>query len=141
MSPRPQSNRRIFIIMAILALPFLAVIAFTGIIRTRAAHPGKDVQADSPQTASISMVDFEFQPKVITITTGTSVRWTNNGTVPHTTTSDTGIWDSGDVTLGGSYTVTFETPGVFPYHCFHHAPAMVGTVVVIADTFLPFIAK
>jgi LPXTG-motif cell wall-anchored protein len=85
----------------------------------------------SAATASVSMVDFNFSPATVTIQVGDTVVWTNNGAQPHTSTSDSGIWDSGIVNAGGSFSRTFSSAGSFPYHCNVH-PIMTGTVVVQA---------
>jgi LPXTG-motif cell wall-anchored protein len=83
--------------------------------------------------ASVSMVDFDFQPATVTISAGQSVTWSNNASDPHTSTSDTGAWDSGTVNPGGSFTHTFNSVGTFAYHCtFHQSLGMVGTVIVQA---------
>src|SRR5207244_2925921 len=58
---------------------------------------------------------FGFAP-TITVKAGQPVVWTNNDAVPHTVTSDTGLWDSGDIAQGGTYTLTFDKPGVYNYH-------------------------
>jgi plastocyanin len=82
--------------------------------------------------ADVRIVDSAFQPDVITVTTGTTVRWTNIGAVLHTVSSDTGLWDSGDLGTGGVFTRTFMTPGTFDYHCNYHPLQMTGKVVVLA---------
>ncbi len=57
--------------------------------------------------------------------------WVNNDTVPHTATSDTGVWDSGTLNPGQSFSFTFNDAGTFPYHCaIHGAASMSGTIVV-----------
>ena len=87
--------------------------------------------------ASVSITDFQFTPATVTIQAGDSVTWTNNsGGTPHTTTSDSGVWDSGTLNAGQSFTFTFKTPGTFAYHCDIH-PQMTGTVVVEAATTTP----
>src|SRR5437867_7831541 len=87
---------------------------------------------------SVSMVDFSFGPSTLTINVGDSVTWTNDATDPHTSTSDTGLWDSGSVDPGQSFTHTFSSAGTFAYHCtFHQSLGMVGTIVVAASGTLP----
>jgi plastocyanin len=72
-----------------------------------------------------------FKPKSITVTPGTTVRWTNHGEEVHTVTSREGRFDSGDLAPKGSYSVTFVTPGTYHYFCRpHEKMGMVGTVVV-----------
>jgi plastocyanin len=80
-------------------------------------------------TVDVSIPGFSFDPADITIAAGTTVRWTNNHSITHTSTSDNAIWDSGDLTMGQSFLFTFESAGVFPYHCTYH-PQMLGTVTV-----------
>ncbi len=83
------------------------------------------------QTMQITIANFSFQPGTLTIPAGTTVTWTNNDSVAHTTTSDTGLWDSGSLASGRSFSFTFNQPGTFPYHCAIH-PFMKGSIVVQA---------
>ena len=78
-----------------------------------------------------------FSPNPITIKVGDSVTWTNNGSVSHTSTSNTGAWDTGSISSGAtSRAVAFPTAGTFPYHCAIH-PSMTGAVIVSAVTATP----
>lgn len=92
-------------------------------------------QTLSAATSSVSIADFAFAPQTLNVTVGTTVTWTNNGIYPHTTTSDTGVWDSGPMsTPGQTFSYTFNAPGSYPYRCTYHAAfyGMVGTVNVLA---------
>ena len=82
-------------------------------------------------TVSVSIVDFAFTPKTITVPVGTTVRWTNNGNAPHTVTSTSSprAFDSGTLNPGDTFQHTFTTAGQFPYRCAIH-PSMTGTVIV-----------
>ncbi|MFN4218479.1 MAG: cupredoxin domain-containing protein [Candidatus Bipolaricaulia bacterium] len=82
-------------------------------------------------TVNVSIVDFAFTPKTITVPVGTTVRWTNNGSAPHTVTSTSSprAFDSGTLNSGDSFEFTFKTAGQFPYRCSIH-PSMTGTVIV-----------
>jgi YVTN family beta-propeller protein len=71
---------------------------------------------------------FAFAP-ILTVKAGQTIIWTNNDAVPHTVTSDAGLWDSGDINPGQSYELTFAKPGTYSYHCMHH-PYMKGVVNV-----------
>ena len=94
----------------------------------------EDVTAPPPAAVSVSMVDNEFAQVVDTVAVGGTVTWTNNGANPHTSTSDTGVWDSAQVDPGGSFEFAFDEPGTFEYHCTFHGAAggagMSGTIVV-----------
>ena len=85
----------------------------------------------------ISIIDFAFSPDSVVINTGDSVKWTNNGTVPHTSTSGVSgvwdsLWDSGDITPGGgTFVHGFPASGKFRFFCRHHwSLGMKGVVVV-----------
>src|SRR5207253_5608210 len=78
-----------------------------------------------------------FSPNPITIKVGDTVTWTNNGSVTHTSTSNTGAWDTGPIGSGAtSSAVSFNSAGTFPYHCAIH-PSMTGTVIVSAVSATP----
>lgn len=87
-------------------------------------------EADSAQaTNEISIVDFTYDPATLTVEKGTTVTWTNKDTVPHTVTSDT--FTSASMNPGQTYSFTFDTVGIFDYHCAFH-PNMKGKIVVTA---------
>jgi hypothetical protein len=48
----------------------------------------------------------------------------------HSATSDTALWDSGVLAVGGQFSYTFNTPGTYAYHCSVHPSAMLGTITV-----------
>jgi len=71
-----------------------------------------------------------FNPTTLTVATGTTVTWGNNDSILHTSTSDTGLWDSAQtLSAGKTFTHKFDTAGSFKYHCTIHAN-MTGTIVV-----------
>lgn len=70
-----------------------------------------------------------FDPDDVTVEVGTTITWTNNDTVSHTSTSDVSGWNSGIVAPGQQFSFAFPAAGTYSYHCAIH-PGMVGTVVV-----------
>lgn len=88
----------------------------------------------------VSIVDFAFSPADLTISEGDMVTWTNNGNFTHTSTSDGGVWNSGDLTNGQSFTFTFSSAGTYPYHCFYH-PSMTGTITVQQPQDIPTLSE
>jgi len=70
-----------------------------------------------------------FNPSPLTISVGTTVRWTNDDTIAHDSTSNTNVWASGNMNPGAHFDFTFQTAGTYPYHCTIHS-GMTGTVVV-----------
>lgn len=101
------------------------------------------VMVSNAVVVDVSMQNFAFTPKNVTINAGDTVKWTNNESALHTTTSGTnctpnGIWDSGQMGNGTSFQETFDTPGTYPYYCtFHCFSGMVGTVTVNASSTIP----
>ncbi|MCP4581569.1 MAG: T9SS type A sorting domain-containing protein [candidate division Zixibacteria bacterium] len=81
----------------------------------------------------VDIVDFSFNPPALTIDIGDTVRWENQDSAPHTSTSNTGVWDSGTLTTGQTFSFAFSEEGVFPYFCAIH-PSMTATIVVIGPT-------
>lgn len=79
----------------------------------------------------VSIINYDFVPYQVSIAAGDTVTWTNNDAVAHTSTSDTNVWDSGNLAPGQSYSFVFITTGSYPYHCNYH-PSMTGIVNVAA---------
>ena len=84
-----------------------------------------------------------FMPSSVTIHPGDQVKWTW-GSSGHSSTSGSpgmpnGIWDSGILNMGATFTHTFNSVGTFPYYCTPHGGCcgMVGTVVVVAASPTP----
>src|SRR5215207_5593913 len=104
----------------------------TGVIRVRDENgvvpetqtAAQEVPADA---TTVVIANLAFDPSAVTVSTGTTVAWTNEDSVPHTVTSTDGAFDSGIFDPGGSFAFTFNDPGSFAYVCQLH-PQMQGTV-------------
>jgi plastocyanin len=71
-----------------------------------------------------------YSPNPVEVKVGETVTWINDDSGRHTVTSkDDGIFDSGIMGKGQSFSYTFDKAGEYPYYCTLH-PNMVGTVVV-----------
>ena len=104
------------------------VTVVSGTVRAQAAR------ADVTATQMITIADLAFQPSEVTIQTGGDVTWVNGESdTAHTSTAADGSWDSGVLSPGDTYTVTFSTAGDYAYACGVH-PAMHGIVHVIDGT-------
>ena len=83
---------------------------------------------------TITMGDNYFSPAAVTVTPGTVVVWVNRGSMAHTVTSDNGLFDSGSINPGQSFSYIFSGIGTFGYHCRFHGGAggagMAGSVQV-----------
>jgi len=96
----------------------------------------RDVAAATPVASSadpagvaISILEYAFDAPTVEIPVGTTVTWTNDGGVIHTTTSTDGLWDSEILSSDDEFTYTFNEAGSFEYICSLH-PSMVGEIVV-----------
>ena len=87
----------------------------------------------SGDTVFVDIRNLGYSEAEIEIAPGTTIVWTNRDPVPHSITSDGGGFDSGLLDPGAVYTLTFPSPGTFPFHCTPH-PFMTGRVVVSGET-------
>jgi plastocyanin len=98
------------------------------------AAPASTAPAAGGSSASVSMKNIAFNPKTLTVNKGTTVTWTNDDSVNHDVTKKSGPGPdfksgSGNISSGGTYKQTFDTPGTIQYVCTIH-PGMTGTIVV-----------
>lgn len=99
--------------------------------------PSTSGDSNNPITVSqiaksydIKISGYAFSPKSLTVNVGDSVVWTNEDSVSHTVTSDSGSeLSSSFLSKGQTYPHTFSQKGTFLYHCSPH-PGMKGTIVV-----------
>lgn len=101
----------------------------TGPTNTPVSTPTPNPNTPTGSSAAISLANFAFSPASITVKAGTKVTWTNKDSTTHTVTSDSGVFNSGNLPPNSSFSFTFSTPGTFSYHCSIHT-YMTGTVMV-----------
>lgn len=79
---------------------------------------------------TVTIQGFAFHPASLTVKVGTKVTFTNEDGTIHTATSNpSGVIDSGNLSKGQSYTVTFTKAGTYHYICSIHQN-MTGTIIV-----------
>lgn len=109
--------------------------------------PARGEQSTSPPPPAtpvgpveVSIQDFAFQPRQVTVRVGQSVRWTNRDRVEHTVTSGNPFaagsgqeFNSGLIAPGRAFTRTFDRPGTFEYFCIPHQfmSSMRGATVTV----------
>ncbi len=109
-----------------------AVSASAATIRTSNPKP-----LSQPTTGvNVTIQDFFFSPDNITIAVNTIVTWKNLGPTTHSTVSNDGIWNSGLLTVGQTFSFNFTAPGTYQYHCVPHL-WMHGVIIVIGGGNLP----
>lgn len=90
--------------------------------------------ADAEPTAEVDITGFSFEPAVIEIEVGDTLRWTNGDATRHTVTAgaDGEPTDAFHLTFGDrgdSAALKFTEAGEYRYFCTPH-PFMEGTVMV-----------
>ncbi len=83
--------------------------------------------AQSAQSTNIEIKNFMYMP--VTVPAGGTVTWRNDGEELHTLTSDSGLFRSGGLDTGQTFSFKFDKPGTYQYLCCIH-PQMQGTITV-----------
>lgn len=105
---------------------------------------GEPVEEATVEMTMLSENEPVFAPEIIWVKPGGSVTWKNVDEDKHTATAyvpandkpqripeGATAWDSGLLETGETFTHTFETEGVYDYHCIPHEQlGQVGTVIV-----------
>ena len=127
-----------------LSFSLLAIFALIAISPSVFAEHGEGGMSatvtNSPGSATpgCENTDNCFIPSTVVITAGGTVTWENTDTAAHTATSGSpsdgpdSVWDSSLMMVNGSYSVTLDDEGTYPYFCMVH-PWMQGTVIVEAE--------
>ena len=84
----------------------------------REARKDAAPRARKAASVSVTITDFDFSPKTVSIGVGETVTWTNQGPTVHTATGDG--FDTGNLTKGQSGSHTFTQRGHVRLHL--HAP-------------------
>lgn len=71
------------------------------------------------EVRDVTLYDDYFSPYYLMVPSGMTVRFTNRGRHPHTTTADW-LWESGELKRGQTFSITFSRPGRYYYYCRHH---------------------
>ncbi len=132
----------VFVLVTLLSVPAVVVAQYDypsgggssggGIQVGGGGYPSSGDQSgdgDSGGGGDVTIVDFAYQPAAIFVSPGGTVIWYNAGDTAHTVDANSGVFDSPTINPGGNYSQTFETGGVYPYHCEFHSN-MRGMVVV-----------
>lgn len=106
------------------------VAALIGALLLAPAAPSSAQSAD----ATVTMTSEAFNPVEAHVAPGQTVVWKNPNFLTHTVTADDSSFDSGDLGTGKQFTMSFDTPGSYPYYCqYHGGPGgedMSGVIVV-----------
>jgi plastocyanin len=124
-----MTRSRTAVLAGLLVVGLTVLSTGSAVAAPRGTRASRHPLATTATTARVRIVDFAFRPKAITVSKGTRVRWVNRGATTHTSTSNSGLWNSGNIAPGDSFSRVFRRAGTFRYHCSIH-PSMTGRVVV-----------
>ena len=119
-----RASIRIFLTNGLVMLAIL-LIAFS--VSCQATPPTEEEAA--PVSNEINISGFAFVSATVTVTVGTTVTWTNLDSAAHTVTSETDLFDSGNLARNATFSYLFAGRGTFSYYCANH-PYMKGKVIV-----------
>ncbi len=107
------------------SFPFLILCA-TLLINCTKAPKG------SPAQNEIWLQYKSFNPSMLSVAVGTTITFTNKDNADHWVKSSTGLFSSGKISSGDSYTYTFSTAGDYNFYCPYHSniPAEQGSIHV-----------
>ena len=97
---------------------------------TTTPAPTQTPAPTTPEPVRVDIRGSTFVPGTVGISKGTTVTWTNDDGVPHTVTSISGAFDSGNIEPGKTYSYTFNQAGPFEYSCANHPSMTHGKVIV-----------
>jgi plastocyanin len=91
--------------------------------------------AGTPGVNEVWMQGMAFNPAAKTISIGTTITWTNKDNTIHTATSGVpgapdGMFNSGNLNNGGTFSFKFTGAGTFKYFCLIHGAMMTATITV-----------
>jgi plastocyanin len=96
---------------------------------TGAATGDRGARGDDAASYAITIKDFMFTPRNLTIHVGSKVTWTNKDEEPHKLAEVNDTFTSQPLDSDGDFTYQFDTPGTYEYFCTLH-PRMTGKIIV-----------
>jgi plastocyanin len=103
-----------------------------GVVASAAMIHGVSItQAAENKTAPVTVTvdNFSFTPKEITVAAGTTITWVNHDDVPHTIVSTDKKFRSKALDTDDQFSFTFTDSGTYAYFCSVH-PMMTGKIIV-----------
>jgi plastocyanin len=109
-----------------------SILILTGFVFSCKKSPVTPTTVEVPTISmgyKVSIQNSKFSPESLTIPVNSTVIWTNNDDMPHNVVSETGSFDSGNLSGGNTYSHQFTNGGTFTYKCTLHSN-MSGTIIV-----------
>jgi plastocyanin len=131
--PTDSWGKKTHLLLGVLSLFLIALLvayfAATGaVIFLSGEHAGTQTSVIYIEETPIY---WQYSPRSITVIIGVNntVEWVSHSFAYDTVTSSTGLFSSGSIAPGGTYTYTFTQPGTYSYYCQYHL-WMTGTIIV-----------
>lgn len=109
-------------------LSLLVIIVFSILIAYAKQPTKKESPAPKTSTNTITISHFAFEPKELSIKSGTTVTWMNNDSASHNVVS-TKLFKSKNLNKSSLFRFKFTAPGKYNYYCGIH-PSMKGQIIV-----------
>lgn len=113
-------------IAVIAALALGLVLAAGSAARVHAAGMSGE---QGSKTITVTIENFSFSPKTLTVPLGTTVTWVNRDDEPHNVVSTDKKFKSSILDTDDQFSYTFTTAGMYDYFCSLH-PRMTAKVIV-----------
>ena len=115
-----------------LLVVFVLISGCTSTTTVKPAEPTPEAttRARISTEQQITIRDSDFVPNIAEVPIGTTVTWINDDNIQHTVTSVSGLFDSGSIGSGETYSYKFNQAGTFEYSCTNHPSMPHGKVVV-----------
>ncbi|MCZ4279916.1 cupredoxin domain-containing protein [Kiloniella laminariae] len=109
------------------------LVALTGLSRLAKAsgndhsHDSRESQKYNDRVHSVEIRNLIFVPDSLEVSPGDKIRWINHDISPHTATAMDERWDTGELSMGQSSTLTVTEEMAGEYYCLFH-PHMRGNI-------------
>src|SRR5262249_18662565 len=119
---KAQSSRKSLVSIA-------STVALCAVSLFEVAHIHGATSTKRPELSQLTIDNFTFTAPSVTVSAGTEVTWVNRDDIPHTVTSEDGVFHSKALDTDDRFSFEFAKPGTYRYFCSIH-PKMTGEIVV-----------
>lgn len=125
----PNRLHRLALVGSLALLPLLGACGGDDAPDTNATSETTVASAAAATSDAVTVKDFAFNPKAVTVKAGTTVTWTNKDGFEHSVRIDSLDVDGDNFGTDATFTHQFDKAGTFPYICGVHN-SMTGSVIV-----------
>jgi plastocyanin len=119
--------------LSVTAAIFAIALGIAVVCSARARVTKTAALTASVEKAAVKISNFQFSPKLLTVTPGATVEWVNEAG-RHTVEADDGSFKSDVLKQGDKFEHKFDKAGTFAYHCEFHGEKggkdMAGKIIV-----------